>query len=252
MATGETEHSRFDGSLLIGWDGECLHWVAASQDAEVIDHGKEEELAALDALAQRFPEANNVRLTLLRPVCSLIPSAVSTGIESNVLALQHGPKTETFASKSFHSERLGEDVALIESGHWTEEDVFLKAFPMAQWTSATLGAIEAGLQSARRDGWESSVHIDVGEKRALMMHFRGDALRWCSVTEDLEGDGILYHVVNALHRDGVELGNAQCHVVFTGVPEERMLSQFRRFFASIERGPHVELGSTALLMHART
>jgi hypothetical protein len=72
------------------------------------------------------------------------------------------------------------------------------------------------------------------------------------VTEDLAGDGILYHVVNALHRDGVELDNARCHVVFTGVPEEQMLSQFRRFFASVERGLHVELGSTALLMHART
>lgn len=250
MVTGETDHNAFDGSLLLGWDGERLHWVAVSPNGKVIDHGREEELGALSELSARFSGAQVVRVSMLRPVCSLMPTAVATGVEPHVLALQHGPKTDAFTSRTFQSERLGEGMSLIESGHWVDDDVFLSAFPMAQWASATLGAIEAGLQESRNNEWDATVRIDVGGKRALMMHFQDDALRWCSVTEDVGGDGILYHVVNALHRDGVELDNARCKVVFSGEVEERVVEQFQRFFAAVERSGDEELGSSALLMHA--
>ena len=251
MVTGETDYNSFDGALLIGWDGDCLHWMAVAPDGSVVGHDREEELAALDALAKRFTQIQDVRLSLLRPVCSLMPAAVSAGVEMDVLSLQHGPMNEAFSARTFHSERLGEGVALIESGHWAEDDVFLRAFPMAQWASATLGAIESGLNEARGDAWDATVHIDVGEQRALMMHFRDAALRWCSVTEDLAGDGILYHVVNALHRDGVELESARCKVLFSGLPQDRVLSQFKRFFTSVECDANAVLGSTGLLLHAR-
>lgn len=252
MATGETDSTAFEGTLLIGWDGERLHWVAAD-NAEPQDWGVLPELDQLAALAGQFASAAAVKLCLLRPVCSIAPAAVAEGIEGHVLALQHGAADEGTTSKAFHTDRLGEGVALVEAGHFAEQDVFLGAFPMARWVSATLGMIEFAVSEAGTHGWDSEVRVDIGEARALMVHCRDGALRWCSVTEDLAGDGLLYHVVNALHRDGVEASDASCRVVFSGLVEEDspVVVQFRRFFSAVEvEQRHAELGASALLMHA--
>lgn len=252
MATGETDSTAFEGTLLIGWDGERLHWVAADK-AEPRDWGTLPELDELGALAYRFASASAVNLSLLRPVSSIAPSAVAEGVEGHLLALQHGPAGEGTTSKAFHTDRLGEGVSLIEAGHFADQDIFLGAFPMARWVSATLGMIEFAVSEARTNGWTSEVRVDIGDKRALMMHCRNGALRWCSVTEDLAGDGLLYHVVNALHRDGVDASDPTCRVVFSGLVEEHasVLAQFRRFFSTVEEASsHQELGTAALLMHA--
>lgn len=252
MATGETDSTAFKGTLLIGWDGERLHWVAAHK-AKPHDWGTLPELDQLATLASQFALASSVHLSLLRPVCSIAPVAVAEGIEGHVLMLQHGVADEGTTSKAFHTDRLGEGAALIEAGHFDEQDVFLGAFPMARWVSATLGMIEFAVSEARTNGWASEVRVDIGEGRALMVHCRDGALRWCSVTEDLAGDGLLYHVVNALHRDGVEASDASCRVVFSGMVEEDapVLVQFQRFFQNVEVDlRHAELGGASLLMHA--
>ena len=251
MATGETDSTAFEGTLLIGWDGDRLHWVAADK-AKPLDWGMLPELDQLDALASQFASASSVNLSLLRPVCSIAPIAVAEGVEGHVLALQHGIAGEGTKGKAFHTDRLGEGVAVIEAGHFADQDVFLSAFPMARWASATLGMIEFAVSEARTNGWTSEVRVDVGDGRALMVHCRNGALRWCAVTEDLAGDGLLYHVVNALHRDGVEVSDPSCRIVFSGLVGEDAaeLKQFRRFFQAVELEPrHPELGAAALLMH---
>jgi hypothetical protein len=77
-------------------------------------------------------------------------------------------------------------------------------------------------------------------------------LRWCSVTEDVAGDGILYHVVNSFHREGVDPTAPNCRVVFSGgiTEDSPIVQQFKRFFAAVELdAAHAELGESALLMH---
>ncbi len=251
MVTGETDPTAFEGTLLIGWDGERVHWIAVGADG-VHDHGIETEIATLTDLSRRFSSAATVKLSLLRPVSSLMPAAVAAGIEPHVLDLQHGPHDQSQSSRTFLSDRLGEGLALIESGHFGSDDLFLKAFPLGQWASSTLAAIESGMNEVRTGEWAHTVHIDMAQGRALMMRFDAEALRWCSVTEDVAGDGILYHVVNSFHREGVDPTSVPCRVVFSGGIDEDspIVQQFNRFFAAVERqAAHAELAESALLMH---
>jgi len=251
MVTGETDPTAFEGTLLIGWDGERVHWIAKDGHG-ISDHGVDSEIGSLTELARRFASASAVKLSLLRPVCSLMPAAVAEGIESHVLDLHHGPHDEPLTSRSFLSDRLGEGLALIESGHFGSDDLFLKAFPLGQWTSSTLAAIESGMNEVRSDGSAHTIHIDVAQGRALMMRFDAEALRWCSVTQDVAGDGILYHVVNSFHREGLDPTAVQCRVVFSGgiTEDAPVVQQFKRFFETVQLDPaHADLGESALLMH---
>ena len=251
MVTGATDPNAFDGTLLIGWDGECVHWIAMGSNG-ITDHGVDSEISSLTKLSHQFSGAAAVKLSLLRPVCSLMPAAVAQGIETHVLGLQHGPQDHTSISRTFLSDRLGEGMALIESGHFGSEDLFLKAFPLGQWTSSTLAAIESGMNAARAALSAHTVHVDVADGRALMMRFDASGLRWCSVTEDVAGDGILYHVVNSFHREDVDPTAAQCRVVFSGgiTEDAPIVHQFKRFFETVElASEHAELGESGLLMH---
>lgn len=251
MVTGETDPNTFEGTLLIGWDGERVHWIAADAHG-IFNHGVDSEVESLTELSRRFASATAVKLTLLRPICSLMPAAVAEGIESQVLELHHGSYDQALTSRTFFSDRLGEGLALIESGHFGSEDVFLKAFPLGQWASSTLAAIESGMNEVRTGACAHTVHIDLAHGRALMMRFDAEALRWCSVTQDVAGDGILYHVVNSFHQDGVDPTSAQCRVVFSGAIDEDspILQQFKRFFEVVElASAHAGLGESALLMH---
>ena len=251
MVTGATDPNAFDGTLLIGWDGECVHWIALDSNG-IADHGVDSEIGTLTELSHRFSGAAAVKLSLLRPVCSLMPAAVAEGIETHVLGLQHGPQDHTSISRTFLSDRLGEGMALIESGHFGSEDLFLKAFPLGQWTSSTLAAIESGMNAARAAASTHTVHVDVADGRALMMRFDASGLRWCSVTEDVAGDGILYHVVNSVHREEVDPTAAQCRVVFSGgiTEDAPIVHQCKRFFEAVElASAHAELGESGLLMH---
>ena len=251
MVTGETDPTAFEGTLLIGWDGERVHWIA-KDGSGIFDHGVDSEIGALTALSGRFASAASVKLSLLHPVCSLMPAAVAEGIEFQVLDLHHGPHDQALTSRTFVSDRLGEGLALIESGHFGSDDVFLQAFPLGQWTSSTLAAIESGMNQVRSGDGAHTVHIDMAHGRALMMRFDAEALRWCSVTEDVAGDGILYHVVNSFHRDGVDPPAANCRVVFSGgiTGDSPIVQQFKRFFEAVELdAAHSELGESALLMH---
>ena len=80
MVTGETDPTAFEGTLLIGWDGERVHWIATEAHG-VSDHGVDSEIGSITELSHRFASATAVKLSLLRPVCSLIPAAVAEGIE---------------------------------------------------------------------------------------------------------------------------------------------------------------------------
>ena len=71
MVTGATDPNAFDGTLLIGWDGECVHWIALDSNG-IADHGVDSEIDSLTELSHRFSGAAAVKLSLLRPVCSCL------------------------------------------------------------------------------------------------------------------------------------------------------------------------------------
>ena len=243
METGEIDLTALKSDLLLGWDGIVLRWMLIDGN-EVLDFGEEKEVAGFQPLIDLHADVRSVCVSFLRPVFSLMPSAVASGIEKEVLQVHHGPSNPF--RRSFHSERFGEEITLIESGKWEQGDAFLKSWPQVRWTSATLGWLEHQKRRSISAEFTSLLSIDVGTSKALMSRFDEGRLAWCIVAEDVDGDGVLYHAVNSLMRndfeEGLENGLHRTRVVFSGAIENnrRMIRQFERFF------PHVEVDEGGL------
>jgi len=244
METGEIDLIALNSDLLLGWDGMVLRWMLVDGNV-VLDFGSEEEPLGFQSLADRYARVRSVWVSLLRPVCSLMPSAVANGIEGEVLKMHHGPSNAL--RRSYQSERLGEEVTLMESGPWSAGDDFLKSWPHVRWSSCTLGWLELQKRRTIPADCASLLSIDVGLNRALMCRFDEGELAWCMVTEDMQGEGVLYHAVNSMVRSGgdaaAEDARQRTAVVFSGSVESHpgMMKQFTRFF------PHVEIEEGALL-----
>lgn len=235
METGGINQST-NANLILGWDGAILRW-ACTNDGRVEEFGQIEEVAEWTILADRFKNIERVTLTRLFPEITLMPAAVAEGIEDAILTLHHGIRSN--GCRAFLSQRLGEELSLIEGGHGSDVELLNASWPKARWASTALGWLEAQSQQASTDENSIAVSILSGSNRALMCRFDAGALVWCTVTDDLEGSGILYHCVNAMVRDEIKMESADIRVTIGG-NESLILElkqQFKRFFKEVEVEP---------------
>lgn len=123
-------------------------------------------------------------------------------------------------------------MSLIESGHGEQSAFMMEHWPTARWSSLALGWLEVQGQLAAQSEQDAFLGIDVGMHRAMMCRFDGGRLMWSTVTEDLEGAGILYHCVNAMVRDGMAMDGVSLEVQIQGASARKqlLLEQFSRFF----------------------
>jgi hypothetical protein len=232
METGGIKKST-EANLILGWDGVVLRWIC-SNDGSVEAFGQVEEVAEWTALAERFKHVEKVTLTRLMTEITLMPAAVAEGIEEAILTLHHGIRSEGY--RAFLSQRLGEELSLIEGGHGSEVDLLNTLWPKGRWSSSGLGWLEAKSQLASTDQNAIVVNILVGSGRAMMCRFDAGTLAWCTVTDDLEGSGVLYHCVNAMVRDGIKIESSDVQVRIGGVQDMalELEQQFKRFFGQVE------------------
>ncbi|MFZ9054209.1 MAG: hypothetical protein ACO2ZL_00265 [Flavobacteriales bacterium] len=232
METGGINQSN-KANLILGWDGVVLRWIC-SNDGRVEAFGQVEEVAEWTALAERFKDIEKIILTRILPEITLMPATVAEGIEEAILTLHHGIRSE--GCRAFLSQRLGEELSLIEGGHGHEVDLLNTSWPTGRWSSSVLGWLESRSQWASTDQNAIAVNIFVGSSRALMCRFDAGSLAWCTVTDDLEGSGVLYHCVNAMVRDGIKIGSSNVHVRIGGVQAMslELEQQFKRFFGQVE------------------
>lgn len=235
METGGINQST-KASLILGWDGAILRWICM-EDGHVEEYGQIDEVAEWSTLADRFNHVEQVTLTRLFPEITLMPAAVADGIEEAILTLHHGVRSE--GCRAFLSQRLGEELSLIEGGHGSEVELLNTCWPKGRWTSAALGWLEAQSQLASPHANSIAVSILSGSNRAMMCRFDAGALTWCTVTDDLEGSGILYHCVNAMVRDGIKMESADIRVSLGGVESMtlELKQHFKRFFKQVEVEP---------------
>lgn len=239
MATGETDSSTSLDYLLLGWDGLTLQWCAGYTDV-LVEYGEEpavedvELRAACASLRSKGLNPEKVIFTYRHAHFSLAPSALADGVESDLLALHIGASVQADNTRTFHSVAFGEELALME---WTEqrgENVVRESWSHVRVKSSTLGWME-GAVLQERERLQPAIFVDIGAERALMARVEGGALVWGMVTQDMEGEGILYHVVNALYRADQAPGTAGTMVFLSGeveVNDPRWLS-FERFFPRV-------------------
>ena len=244
METGET-NPRTGDELILGWDGDTLRWILLAHQ-EIVAHGSAPRTDDWSTLTRELPEAEHTRIALVHPVISLMPSAVAKGIEDRISLLHHGASQS--GHRSFQSDRLGEGMSLIESGHGEQSSFMAEHWPTARWSSWALGWLEVQSQLAAQSEHDAFLGIEVGMHRAMMCRFDSGRLMWSTVTEDLEGAGILYHCVNAMVRDGMALDGVSLEVQIQGAAarKDHLIEQFSRFFRVVnEASPRVTWGDAA-------
>jgi len=235
METGGINQST-KANLILGWDGVVLRWICTN-DGRVEEFGQVDDVAEWTALADRFKQAEQVTLTRLFPEVTLMPAAVAEGIEEAILTLHHGVRSE--GCRGFLSQRLGEELSLIEGGHGREVELLNTSWPKARWASVALGWLEAQSQLASTGENAVTVSVLAGTNRAMMCRFDAGSLSWCTVTDDMEGSGVLYHCVNAMVRDGIKIESSDVQIKLGGVESMtlELKQQFNRFFESVEAEP---------------
>ena len=243
MATGEIKSE--PSSLLLAWSGNHLEWLQCRNLAvlrcdtlpvtDVEGLGK-----ALAELKSGFPAIQSVQFASNLPYFSLAPARVSSGMEEALQALHLG--TDEADSLPFYTEAFGEEAALIErdiTGYQKQVEAF---WPQAKRVSIALVFLETVILETRKHDKPGCIAVHVGHERALMSLFANGELLWSMTTDDLAGDGILYHVVNAMKRHELEDG-LDMEVWFSGQLDEEgeLVQRFGRFFERVVvKKPSVE------------
>jgi hypothetical protein len=102
--------------------------------------------------------------------------------------------------------------------------------------------LETVILETRKHDKPGCIAVHVGHERALMSLFANGQLLWSMTTDDVAGDGILYHVVNAMKRHELE-DDLDMEVWFSGQLDEEgeLVQRFGRFFERVlVKKPSVE------------
>ena len=243
MATGEIK--REASSLLLAWSGNHLQWLQCRNltvlRCDTLPVNDAEGLGkALAELKSGFPAIQSVQFASNLPYFSLAPARVSAGMEEALQALHLG--TDEADSLPFYTEAFGEEAALIErdiTGYQKQVEAF---WPQAKRVSIALVFLETVILETRKHDKPGCIAVHIGHERALMSLFANGQLLWSMTTDDIAGDGILYHVVNAMKRHELEDG-LDMEVWFSGQLDEEgeLVQRFGRFFERVMvKKPSVE------------
>ncbi len=241
MATGETDVSQYSSYLLLGWDGHTLQW-SRGHAGQLIEAGEETSVdsigfknACLQLKKRGFGE-ESVVFHHRHAFFTVAPASVAKGHEEQLMALHLGTREGTKSDQSFHSDAFGDELVVME--RWESDALRLEVqniWPHVQFESSSLRWLEkVGADS--RAASSPLIAVDIGNSRALLARLDEGKLMWAMVTEDLEGEGLLYHIVNALHRDGLEPESSKAKVLLSGNVEleDVWFSVFERFFTEVE------------------
>tara|TARA_B100000768_G_C11274461_1_gene375137 strand:+ start:167 stop:961 length:795 start_codon:yes stop_codon:yes gene_type:complete len=236
MATGATKSEV--SNLVLAWSGSHLQWlqwecmkVLRWESVSVLNHDDLRD-KLLD-LAKSMPAIGGVYFTTKTPFFSLAPTRVVSGREQAIQSLHMGESN--VPPVVFFTEAFGEETTIIERDIPGFQSTVEGIWPQAKRKSQALEMLETVAIELRRTPRGGCVAIDVGNERAMMALFANGKLIWSMTTEDLEGDGILYHVVNAMRRQKLD-ETFDTSALFMGNVEQSgdLVKSFERFFSSVE------------------
>jgi hypothetical protein len=236
METGATD--KRESSLLLAWDGNHLQWLHCQhltvlQCKTIPAAGSKALREALKGLKSALVSVDTVLYASDLPYFSMAPSRVVSGREKALQTIHLGPSPA--APVSFYSEVFGEELSLVEQDLPSFKDEVEEVWPLAKRASMALTFLESVVRKLRTQSSLGCIAIHVGYERAMMALFTGGELMWSMTTDDLAGDGVLYHVVNAMKRQDVT-ENVEMEIWFTGriQDDSALANSFRRFFNRVE------------------
>ena len=245
METGATDtdtRSNPDG-LLLRWDGREVQWLWRFLESDSTESnfsfGSREvrKISMLPevvrALKGRFSSVNKVVYAQRFARTTMVPAIVlkdDTEAAEKWFKFHHAP-THDVSLRILHLESIEGEPVFVEGLDKVWEDSVKKSFPQAQGVIQSAVLMEIAISISRQiDKWV--VVIDAGEIGAdFAASSKGNAI-WSGHSLKGDPDSLLYSVVNAMHRNGVDQDSVA--IRFTGLIGKELTEVFKRFFTDID------------------
>lgn len=241
METGATEAGMtgLAGHLLLQWDGVRLQWlVGTGRVVHNFGESPAKDPKELEFVCRELHgkglTADQVVWSQRFPSFSLWPAVLVGEDAEAAFRLEHNGQ-DAGGVKKFLTSSLGEEMFVIEPGLTGVEALFVSVWPQARRVSSIIAFLEAAIRQDAALG-ASSICIDVGQRRALMLQTKGKSLKLAQIMPFTDPEGLLYHVVNALHRNGLEPATCGAVVRWSGEIQKdgTRWKLFSRFFPEME------------------
>ena len=245
METGATDtDSRKDPKgLFLRWDGREVQWAwmfrdSVSQESEFsFGHRAVSKISMLPevlrALKGRFSTVNEVVYTQRFARTTIVPAIVlkdDSEAADKWFKLHHAPATDV-GLRIRHLESIEGEPVFVEGLDEDWEESVKRSFPQAQGVIQSAVLMQTAISISRQiDVWV--VVIDAGKRGAdFAASYRGNAV-WSGHSLKGDPESILYSVVNAMHRNGVEQDGVA--IRFAGLIGQDLHAVFKRFFSDTE------------------
>lgn len=246
MATGATDSESspigLAGFLLLQWDGLRLQWLIGT-DRVVHNLGESpaKDVKELEFVCREFKgkglDADQVIWAHRCPPFSFWPAVLVGERAADAFHMEHKGWVQE-STEIFNASVMGEEHSLVEPHYASVTEVIQAVWPQARRVSAVQSWVEA---AHRQDGalGANSIYLDVGHQRTLMVRTSGKTLVQAQIIPHADAESILYHVVNALHREGLEPATAKFVVRWSGEVAKNgtRWALFSRFFPQMEMHP---------------
>ena len=245
METGatDTDTRKDPEGLFLRWDGREVQWAwmfrdSVSQESEFsFGHRAVSKISMLPevlrALKGRFSTVNEVVYTQRFARTTIVPAIVlkdDSEAAEKWFKLHHAP-TKDVGLRICHLESIEGEPVFVEGLDEDWEESVKMSFPQAQGVIQSAVLMETAISISRQtDVWV--VVVDAGKRGAdFAASSCGNAV-WSGHSLKGDPESILYSVVNAMHRNGVEQGGVA--IRFIGMIGEDLNAVFKRFFSDTE------------------
>ncbi len=252
METGETdqviETKVAPFGLLLRWDGFEVQWAWMSKKNEVVNYtfGAREVTQpsmlpeVIRALKSRYKALETVVYSRRYSPVTMLPAVVLQDSEEsasmwfnfhNAVALDASGSVHHSLLRQQHLESVEGEPVFIEKTDENWEFAVIKSFPQARGVINRAAFMKIAVADSRNKLGKWVVRVDVGKRGADFVAAFGGKAIWSGYSEGGDVEGMLYNIVNVMHRDGK--GPKDLIVRISGSGAVELKSSLSRFFTEI-------------------
>ena len=253
METGETDkviETKIEPfGLLLRWDGFEVQWAWMSKQKGVVNYtfGSREvnEISMLPevmmALKRRCGTLETVLYSRRFSAVTMLPAIVLEESEEsasmwfnfhNAVALESSASDKKSLLRLQHLESVDGEPVFIEKTDERWEVAVIKSFPQARGIVNRAVYMKLAVADSRLNLGKWVVRVDVGKRGADFVAANEGKAVWSGYSEGGDIEGILYDIVNVMHRNGK--GPEDLIVRISGVGAVELRASLSRFFKDIQ------------------
>jgi hypothetical protein len=252
METGETdkglETKGEPFGLLLRWDGFEVQWAWMSKINDFVNYsfGSREVNQpsmlpeVIRALKSRYGTLETVLYARRFSPVTMLPAIVLEGSDEsasmwfnfhNAVALESSSSDKKSLLRKQHLESVEGEPVFLEKTDENWEFAVINSFPQARGIVNRAADMKLAVADSRQNAGKWVIRVDVGKRGADFVAASEGKAVWSGYSEEGNVEGMLYDIVNVMHRDGK--GPEDLIIRIAGAGAVELKSSLSRFFKDI-------------------